>query len=853
MAAKKYIKILAITLVALCSATIFYRNVLAEGSSGTGDGDHSGSSGPCTTGVCYSKSKGGGWASYPVTSDHIVIPNETLKSGETYYGGSLDGCQSVGATNYLRLAPALFDSNGYVRQMGLMTVSDFENEGWTYNLAVGGISRAAAYKAFLAADAADGVRDGLVKGNTWGGTSAFCYKEGDEVITHDGDTQFWTKSSVSVGSSYITGGKTVTSEKNGKVTLEFSTDDSSVTVDFSHIVGYDHGSFTMESKDTTSGDAVTTKWSVSDAYTVGEHSSSTWRPGDDHEETPDAAKKSVTIDFGDSYGTKEKCSTIKYTRRNVSLKGTPVIECSGWSCWVDHYDYSATYSGSQDSEACVKVTRPEPPTPPNGGPENPGGEANSKIMFAGEDTSLIWKNISAKSYKTRRLSSWQSIKFQVNHSIPYDSAKFQKDSNSKPNPCTMYKTRFSITDNDLCKVHESGSWDTTTSKTHSHNYGGGSVEANVKVPDYVGNKYCNSFGYSFEYWYIINGDEDTTKNGEHHDSPKDYWYNFGAACRTIAKKPTTAAWNGSVMTMGNISTSLASRHNSITFGDIANDDRTLYGSWSEYLVVANVNLNSSRTMASGSSLSKGSTTLKLCDGQPWSSNSSLTISNFSGSDTNVCQLTPSGVTSNTTFMTRLNAYLRDVENNPNITKTSNIGDLYGGVHGNMVLTVNGDLKIEQNITISDSTSYGIHNVPQAVIFVNNGNVDISENVDRIDAWLIVTGTKGSNTGIVNTCAGFTPGTNVDVTSDGSGFSGNRCTKQLAFNGPVIARKMNLQRSYGSDPLISRTGTFGTSSYKETPAEIFNLRADSYLWAYAQAARYGSSYSEAYSRELAPRY
>lgn len=41
--------------------------------------------------------------------------------------------------------------------------------------------------------------------------------------------------------------------------------------------------------------------------------------------------------------------------------------------------------------------------------------------------------------------------------------------------------------------------------------------------------------------------------------------------------------------------------------------------------------------------------------------------------------------------------------------------------------------------------------------------------------------------------------------------------------------------------------------KQSPAEVFNLRMDNYLWAYAQAGRYDSSYTESYSRELAPRY
>lgn len=738
-----------------------------------------------------------------------------------------------------------------------MTVGTFFSEGWLYRPDVDRITLSAAYKAFLAADAADGVRDGLVKGNTWNNVSAFCYKPGDENITHDGDTQFWTKSRVTVDSQYITGGRTVTSAKNGEAMLRFSTDETSVTVDFSHIVGFDHGSFTMDSKDTTSGDTVTTKWSIDGVYNVGEHSSSTWRPDSDHEEIPDATKKSVTISFrDDEYGSKTKCSTIKYTRRNVKLIGKPVIMCANGACWIDHYDYSSTYSGQEDSKVCVEVTRPEPPS---GEPQNPGGNANSQVMFVGEDAAIQWNNIHAQSEETRRLSGWQSIKFQVGANVPYNQENF-KVADVKADPCSMYRARFGITDSSLCVVHESGSWDTATSSKHSHDdYKG--KEAYIKVPDYVGYKYCHSFGYSLEYWYGIEGSENAQENGWHHDAPKDYWHNFSAACRTIAKKPTTATWNGNIMTMGNIITSLANRHNSIIFGetsDAGDKSYTLYGSWSEYLTIANAELNSKRTMASGSTLSLGSANAELCkNGQsPWESNSPLTIANIDPLNPSSCKLGPSGIASNTTFITRLNAYLRDVGNKNGITSTNNVNDLYGEIQGNVVLSVEGDLNIDQNIIINDNKPYTINNVPQAIIFVKNGNVNIAENVNRIDAWLIVTASDNSK-GTINTCANFTPGApnSANVTSDGVGFNGSHCTKQLAFSGPVIARSMNLQRTYGSEAIdTQRQGTFsGVANSKQAPAEIFNLRADSYLWAYAQAARYNSSYSEAYSRELAPRY
>lgn len=848
---RKIISLLLAIVVAIPLLLISMHVVLANGASGGSESGTNPNPGCNSTDWHSSHCVGIGWKYYLVTDpvsgkpgyegnnsdpNNIVVPGDNFTTG-----GTISGCAEVGG--YYRLGFVYYrdDGNGNILevspiQRGLQNVDarvHFEGHGFENWNTV--------HDKFLQA------QDAGVTSTTWGGTSYFCYS--DDIVSKKGKGDFYSTSTVTVNDPDITGGKTVTSGRDGTASIEFSTDKATVTVDFSHTIGYDHGSFTMNSNDTTSGDTVTSNWSVTDAYPVGSTSWGALRPDSDHTTTPDSAKKSVpiTLEPGE---TKTKCSKIKYDHKNVKLKGTWVCDARNayGNCISSHYDYSASYSGNGSSKVCVTVTRPDSP---GGEPKNPGGDANSKIMFAGEDTRLWWDGIHAKSQETRRLSGWKSIKFQVNQAAEYNENNFKIDSNSKSDPCSMYRARFGGTLAE-CKDHESGNWNTSSSSTHDHTY---SKDASVKVPDYVGHKYCNSFGYSFEYWYNIEGSSDSSLNGWHHDTPKDYWYNFGAACRTIAKKPTTAAWNGSIMTMGNIVTSLASRHNSITFGENANNDRTLYGSWSEYLAIANVNLNSSRTMASGSALSQGSASLKLCDGQPWASSSSLTISNFSSGDTNVCSLTASGITGNTTFMTRLYAYLRDVQDNPNITQAHNINELYGGVNGNVVLNVNGNLRIDNNITINDSVRYSIHDVPQAVIFVNNGNVEIAENVDRVDAWLIVTGNKGANTGTINTCSGFTPGadSNKDVSSDGFGFNGNRCTKQLVFNGPVVARTINLQRSYGSDPLISRTGTFGTSSSKQAPAEVFNLRADSYLWAYAQAARYSSNYSEAYSRELAPRY
>ena len=119
---------------------------------------------------------------------------------------------------------------------------------------------------------------------------------------------------------------------------------------------------------------------------------------------------------------------------------------------------------------------------------------------------------------------------------------------------------------------------------------------------------------------------------------------------------------------------------------------------------------------------------------------------------------------------------------------------------------------------------------------------------RIDAWIIATGT-------INTCKEFV---DKSTSADASGKKNGICTNQIIFNGPVMASSLILNRSFGSDPdTATGIGVAPTNrsidSSREAPAEIFNLRADTYLWAYAQSSRYDSSFTESYSRELAPRY
>lgn len=818
----------------------------------------------CSTqrlGSCH----GGGWTWHATNSNSITIRGMS-GTGYSFPGGTITGCKKVGGY----FVSSWFYNGDSDNLVGIAANNTWAGQGgWhTYNTAAGAMPIGEVEAAFITARDVDKV---VPAGVTWNTVGWFCSKQPPGGCPEDhpyyptceppepepeyGDAEFYSQSTVEVFDPEISGGHKETTDRNGQVKVYFSVNEytTHAEVEFSHLVGYDNGSNTkLTSGDTADDGTVFTKWKVTGAYTVAKTKWGDVTPWEGHTTSPSEAKQRVSFDWAeDEYGDKEKCSTITYNHRSVGLTKTPVYECDEYSCWIDHYEWSAGYGDTGSSSVCAVVTRPKPPED-DPGPTTPNGDVDSKVMFAGETTKLRWVGIKGIGVPTRRLRDERSIKFVVDEIPGFDSNKLAKVPTTKLDPCQLYNQRFG-TNSKYCGIHVQTEHDTSEQSTvgEKYEFPYSPEEEDFKVPNEVGYKYCNSFGYKFEYWYgVLRGDNEEVLSEDDinwvHDEPKDYWYDFHASCRTVAKKPSLSVWNGSLLAGGNIITSLARRFNSVGYGENAVGDRTMYGSWAEYLIATNATLDSDRTMGSASSLSKGSSDLKICNtGDVWKTNSAMTIANSSlgGSE---CSLQPSGITSNSTFRTRLNAYLKDVSGNPNIKTTSNVADLYGGVTGNTVVNVSGDLTITNDIKINDSTEYTLHDVPQAVIFVS-GNVKITENVSRVDAWIIAPNGK------IETCTSFA---NKATTGDSVVSAGNNCTKQLVFNGPVIARNVDLRRSYGSDPTITHAGkygTFGTVSDKQSSAEVFNLRGDTYLWAYAQAARYNSSYNEVYSRELAPRY
>ena len=828
---RKALGLLCGSLGAVCLLTISAQIVFAA--AGDEGGVHGGGCAPDGyTGTYWDTCYGATWRYYSIPRDtgDVYIPGT---SSGTVTGGTVSGCGQHGG--YYRLALEKYNAGtgaSLGEQIGLLQVnklrSPYGSGIATFRVVNGSVGYDEAKIAFQEA-----LDHQATNGFEWQDVSWFCYDqewnppdpEPDPDPTPEtgaGDAYFESESKATV--SGLSDGPTMstTSPRDGYSELKFSTDDETVNIDFAHTMFYiNNGSY--DAKDTFP--TVSTNWKVtttganysnSGTYSVyGKYSASS---------TVDTNTISVRLNPGE---TKTVCQTNAYSPKYISFGRIEHKKRVGrWPNyrWVHDYweYYESGSSGSNYSKVCVEVTRP---ADPSGSPYSTG-TMNGTLMYTGENADSIGWNISGKTYDTRRLVEWQPIIYQVNNTNPYSADNTKGERRYQGGGvCNYYNNKTnnrncstfpSAKDSDNKNPGATGYDESDSGKTHNV----GSSHA-VVVPDYVGDKYCNSFGYRYEYWYY------TTESGWQ-PTGRSYWHIFDSVCRTIAKKPSMSTWNNSILTNGGVQTSISPRHVPANMGDLASNHVTLYGSWTEYLNVIGGTVNG---LTSGAALALGSSYQDVYNNSP------LTIAN------NTTNLGSSGVQSSTALRTRLDTYLKN-------QGATDPGDTIGGSGwtdrtGTSIYHRQGDLNITGNITLSAGNYDNIYQLPQIVIFVD-GNVNISSNVTQIDAWIIA-----SSSSTINTCSDF----QVGVTeADAVGRSSNTCTNQLVFNGPVMAGRLALNRSFGSDPLISyRKGTFGANSDRQTPAEVFNYRADAYLWAYAQAGRYESSYTETYTRELAPRY
>lgn len=727
--------------------------------------------------------------------------------------------------------------------------------------------------------------------------------------------EFKSTSTITTPAGAITNNEyTETTSEDGSVEVFFSTDQPQVKLSFSHAIKYYNDGFTFATPagqtdpsklvNTVGSDpnpaitTVSTPWNVSGAYTVSDKSTSV-NPDENYSATQNDSAQDVTVNLAPGE-TKRVCSKITYTKKYYTfsgeehetqsyraataavseIKGHYAVDESGsyvtdstYDAMSDedkakykstsevvregrpatparprksHIDYVPSSSDEGSSYACATITRPKDP----GGTDdttNPivAGNNNSDVMFAGEETPLTW-NISATGVPTRRLSGRQVVMYHISADKEYNARYYSGASRNPSDPCSHYSTDAT------CLEYNSAKWNAADALYNTSSPADAPFSASemFKVPNEVGSKVCNSAGYKFEWWWGISRDEADTSWSKDSDK-SDYWYIYNSSCRTVAKKPSVVIWDSSIFSNGGMITSRSDRFDEVHFGEKVTDGNTAkktFGSWSEFLAIANGPIH---YFTSGSKSFMGSTdrdTLK---------NSSLTIANSTAiSENREEALGYAQITPNTALLTRLNSYLRDRAT----TLSSNvIGSSQDASWTNMTGTNiyyhSGDLTISGNITLNSGPYSNLYDIPQVVIFVD-GNVNISDpegvwsngDTQRIEAWIVATGN-------LNTCAEFAPGVTKSDASLPSSLKANGCGNQVYFGYPIFASNLILNRSFGSDPALARLGAEEGYAYsrKDAPAELFALHPYAYLWGYMQSSLLKSSYTESYSRELAPRY
>lgn len=723
--------------------------------------------------------------------------------------------------------------------------------------------------------------------NTDSGSTKACAKVVQSPVQNAGSITFWSRSHVeSVAANDVNYHKASTYDNfssstkidGDEVTLRLSTDYDSAKANFRHDLGFVIAlNYTIGANDTVDYTNMCTTWTIesdtSKNGATGKYCADTYYTGS---KTDVSVTNNHVVSVGGGAGSvgpaKEK---IKYEKKTVPIKreeikySCPTLSNPNRKCSYDpkrwkYYADAGTGTGSGNSAAKIEYVRPYEPEE-SVGPSS-GATTSSDPMYAGETQAMRWDG-KARAIDERRILAYQSVAFLVKVNVPTTSTKGNigqtKSARSDIAPCTYWASRFALREN--CVQVDAGNDE--LNKTYSYvdaiktQHSLGNKERNMVIPNWVGDKYCNSFAYRWGYYYgVMNTKGNNAGNWKWEFDNRTYWTHYNSACRTIAKKPSVALWNGGLFVgEGHVLTSVAPRYNTTAVGTIAtgNTGDQRFGSWTEYLATVKGSVTGpsttglipgaggivSRVFASGGAFAwNGSTDIEHAK------NSTLTIQNA-----NTSNLGYSGVPNNSAFLDRLNLYFQKAQP----YSESTIGGIT--VNDQRIYYVNGNVTINGDIKLSTG-QHSIYQLPQVVIFAT-GDINITENVTQIDAWLISKNgkvdtcynTSGSSSAFVsgetqaNVSKGLSGGSNPDTRS-------NSCQKELKINGPVVAKTVTTNRSFGAD---------GTANYDEdsdnapdaraVTSEVFNLSADAYLWAYAHASRYSSSYTEAYSRELPPRY
>jgi hypothetical protein len=308
-------------------------------------------------------------------------------------------------------------------------------------------------------------------------------------------------------------------------------------------------------------------------------------------------------------------------------------------------------------------------------------------------------------------------------------------------------------------------------------------------------------------------------------------------CTTIAKRPKVQVLGGDLF-VGRGSATNPARVSTIITSVTPSGNGRYYGSWAEYAIIPSGTV---RGMASGSGYAAGGVQGSLCG------NSLLTFANTTGNACNGSQVgryKTSSVAQDVAARFPVTPKTPTVSTGVPVDIASLLAKTTYTASGGTITLVSSQkipagkwvvihageatVRIDQNIEYLQGPFTKEADIPQVAIIAKN--ILIDDSVTAIDAWLVARGT-GSD-GYIKTC-------DAPINEPGQ-LTANVCDKKLTVNGPVSANHLYMYRTYGAlGATASQAG------------EVFNLRADAYLWAssldttaYAQSVR---------TVELPPRY
>ncbi len=291
------------------------------------------------------------------------------------------------------------------------------------------------------------------------------------------------------------------------------------------------------------------------------------------------------------------------------------------------------------------------------------------------------------------------------------------------------------------------------------------------------------------------------------------WVVSNATCTNVGKNPNVQIWGGSVFTNGGIKTSFTT-----SFTDNTSSNKATFGSWTDFMVIANKNISK---MASGAA---------LISGLPTSQDIPTATTRLSVANTNKEEPGNADIVNASALIEKIHD--RYLTNEVNYYKTDVIStetlQLESVRKMSPVVFYNtGDIFITDNITFSRRI-FSDTAIPQVIVYAE-GNIYIDDDVMKIDSWLL------APNGHVNTCSNRN-GVSLRV-------SATTCNLLLTVRGPIFSQSIEFDRTAGADPFENTA---------PEPAEIVDLSPAVYLFGANESAQNAQPLTT-YIHRLPPRY